>query len=265
MRLYLEFGGGLGDIFYQMFHGGGYRALRTLAPQDRALIALITHNPHARELFDHHPRVRQFDIRDLGYWTPGDDAAMRRRHGLPAQATRFPAGSGAPEFYPSTDDREWLDRLEGTASVIFSVSAGLPDRNVPAPLVEALIELALRHALQPVLVGRDYQRFDRREQRVGHPRALDLINRLTVPGVAVAVRRSAGVVCCHSAINILAWLLRIPQLLLYPQSVYEQHIARRDQWAFGIDFEECRHARFDSPDLLSTAEGFFRDIQPRGK
>ena len=34
MELYLEFGGGLGDIFYQMFHDGGYDALQTLTPQD---------------------------------------------------------------------------------------------------------------------------------------------------------------------------------------------------------------------------------------
>src|SRR4029077_16220968 len=57
MQLYLEFGGGLGDIFYQMFHDGGYGALQTLTSKDRALIVLITHNPHARELFDHHPRA----------------------------------------------------------------------------------------------------------------------------------------------------------------------------------------------------------------
>jgi hypothetical protein len=65
------------------------------------------------------------------------------------------------------------------------------------------------------------------------------------------------------AINMLAWVLRKPQLLLYPQSVYEWHIAPRVRWTFGIDFEECRHARFDSRDLLSNAEKFFRDIQPR--
>ena len=37
MELYLEFGGGLGDIFYQMFHDGGYDALQTLTPQDSAV------------------------------------------------------------------------------------------------------------------------------------------------------------------------------------------------------------------------------------
>jgi hypothetical protein len=245
-----------------MFQDGGYNALQTLTSQDRALIVLITHNPHVRELFDHHPRAGQLDVRDLGYWSLTDDTAMRRYHGLPRGAGGFPAG-GAPEFYPSSGDREWLDRLDGAAYVVFSISAGLRDRDVPTHLIEDLVELAVAHSLLPVLVGRNYQRFDRREQRVRHPGVLDLIDRLTVPGVAVAVRRSIGVVCCHSAINTLAWWLRKPQLLLYPQSVYERHIEPRDRWAFGIDFKECRHARFDTRDLLPIAQRFFKDIQPR--
>jgi hypothetical protein len=264
MELYLEFGGGLGDIFYQMFHDAGYGTLQALAPQDRALIVLITHNPYARELFDHHPRASQLDVRDLGYWPPSDDAVMRRRHGLPQGARGFPI-AGAPKFYPSRGDRQWLNRLDGTAYVVFSVSAGLPERDIPAELVERLVEVAIAHSLLPVIVGRNYSRFDRGEQHVQHRGVLNLIDRLTVPGVAEAVRRSLGVVCCHSAINMLAWLLRKPQLLLYPQFVYERHIAHRDQWAFGIDFEECRHGCFGSGDLLPTAERFFKDIQPRAR
>jgi hypothetical protein len=34
MELYPEYGGGLGDIFDQMCHDGGYDALQTLTPQD---------------------------------------------------------------------------------------------------------------------------------------------------------------------------------------------------------------------------------------
>jgi hypothetical protein len=67
--------------------------------------------------------------------------------------------------------------------------------------------------------------------------------------VAVAVRRSLGFVCCHTAIDMLAWLL-------HPQSVYDRRISRRD--CFGINFEECWHVRFDSRDLLPTAQRFFR-------
>jgi hypothetical protein len=42
------------------------------------------------------------------------------------------------------------------------------------------------------------------------------------------------------------------------------HLAPR-LLASGINFEERWHVRFDSRDLLPTAERFFRDIQPRGR
>jgi hypothetical protein len=29
---------------------------------------------------------------------------------------------------------------------------------------------------------------------------------------------------------------------------------------FGIDFPECRHALFDSPDVLPAGEQFFRNV-----
>ena len=74
------------------------------------------------------------------------------------------SGRAERRSYPSPGDREWLDRLDGADYVVFSVSAELPDRDVPAHLVE----LAVAHLLLPVLVGRHYPRLGRREQRVRH-------------------------------------------------------------------------------------------------
>jgi len=87
-----------------------------------------------------------------------------------------------------------------------------------------------------------------------------LIDRLSVPGVAHLLARAAALVCCHSALNILGWLLRKPQLLLYPETVRARHIAARDQWAFGVDFPECRHATFDDPGIGAIADELFGDI-----
>jgi hypothetical protein len=82
---------------------------------------------------------------------------MRRRHGLPRRPTGFSAAER--RRYPSPGDREWLDRLDGADYVVFSVSAELRDRDVPAHLVE----LAVAYLLLPVLVGRHYPRFGRLE------------------------------------------------------------------------------------------------------
>src|ERR1700752_572322 len=113
MALYLEYGGGVGDIFRSIFHEGGYCALAELGSGERATVVLITHNPHARELFDHHPRAGQLDIMTPGYWWATVDRAMRARLGLPRAPPQPPRPSHIPEFYPSAGDRVWLARLEG--------------------------------------------------------------------------------------------------------------------------------------------------------
>jgi hypothetical protein len=63
----MEFGGGLEDIFYQIYYDGACRALNVLGAQDRATVVLITHNPHVRKIFDSHPHSAQIELRDLGY------------------------------------------------------------------------------------------------------------------------------------------------------------------------------------------------------
>ncbi len=44
---------------------------------------------------------------------------------------------------------------------------------------------------------------------------------------------------------MLAWMERKPQLLLYPQSLYDTFIRPRTQWAIGVDYPETVHGLFD--------------------
>ncbi len=260
MNYYLEYGGGLGDVFYQMYQDGSYSVLDELGSDDRITVVLITHNPYVRELFDYHPKAKQIEVKDLGYWLPEQDLEMRKHHGLPLLKPPLPVSSKHVEFYPAPSDFPIIEQFCGKPYIVFSVSAGLPDRDVPMDLTKNLVREVRVRSLLPVFVGRNFNRFGRSEYRPEGDDLIDLIDKLTVPGVASVVQGAAGVVCCHSAISILSWLLRKPQLLLYPQSAYQQHIIHRDQWAFGIDFPECWHARFDNPDIKVVAKEFFDKI-----
>jgi Methyltransferase domain len=262
MDYYMEFGGGLGDIFYQIYIEGAYRMLDTLVPQDRARVVLISHNPYVHELFLWHPRGQQIEVRSFGYWLPEDDARMRREHDLPFGRPSYPVLDARVTFYPSTADLAVLDKLVTTNYVVFSVSAGLSDRNIPAETVEALATAAQSRDLLPVFVGRNYDRHGRREYVPAQEAGLNLIDQLSVPGVARLVERAAGLVCCHSAANILGWLMRKPQLLLYPEAVYHRHIAQRDQWSFGTDFPECYHASFNDLRVATMVDEFFSQLSP---
>ena len=56
---------------------------------------------------------------------------------------------------------------------------------------------------------------------------------------------------------MLGWHTRKPQFLMYPVSVIERHFVHRDQWSFGLQFQECFHECFEEAEWEIQAEGFF--------
>jgi ADP-heptose:LPS heptosyltransferase len=69
---------------------------------------------------------------------------------------------------------------------------------------------------------------------------------LTVPGVCRLLQQSSGLVTTHSSLNILAWYLRKPQLLLYPPHTAAAHFSPTSdpRWSFGRDYPETTHCPF---------------------
>ena len=137
-------------------------------------------------------------------------AAMRRRHGLPRRPAGFSAG-GAPEL--SVSGRSRMARSAGWSRLC----GVLCQRRVSGPRRPSASgrtrsrAFAAAHTGWPPLSARAARSPSRRAPSAHRTR------------VAVAMRRSLGFVCCHTAINMLSWLL-------YPQSVYDRHISRRDCW-----------------------------------
>jgi len=284
--LYLEYGGGLGDVLAQLFYKGSYNRLRDLGPEATAKVALVSHNPFVRELFEWHPKRAQIEVVECGYWH-GVEAEVAGRHkfGLPAAGALYRlVDRDRPkdlEFYPSAEDLAVLEELlksetrnpkpEGNPKseirspkiIVLALAAGLPDRNVPDDLAGGIVTRLVAAGYLPVLVGRTYERHGRSEEhrrRCPQWGAVDLVDRLSVPGVCRLVQTSVGMVTCHSALNLLGWHLRKPQLLLYPQSVWERHFERPDQWGFGLGFPETVHAEFS----LMTVDHVTRFLEQVG-
>lgn len=262
-HVYIEFGGGLGDIFNQLYTGHGYRFLETLGPGRTAHVGLVTHNPHAIELFRWHPQ-RQFitHLVHYGYWDCAQDGEFRLRHAIPppsrvAQLMSTEQQSAPIRFYPAPT--ESIDGLGHAVAV--SASAGLSDRTLPQPVLDAIVSQLLTAGWDVLLLGRSFNRHGRTEIRPSEPELIhcrDLIDQLSVPATAQVIQACAGLVTCHSALNILAWHLRKPQLLLYPESVEARHFRRPDQWSFGAKFPETFHGRFDADECAwRSATGLF--------
>lgn len=256
---YSELGGGLGDVFQMLYETGFTEALNHpdyLKPDDTITIAIISHNPHVAELFANHPKRSQMAILQLPYWTPEENESKRRQYNLPPfsdhpyqmRPTLWKLGPGEVQFYPSRFDALALANIEDAARgcplVVFSVSAGLKHRNFPGAITTSLLRNVEEAGFLPVLVGRRYERFDREEIVPEESCAVNALDLLTVPGVAQLVQKSAGVVCCHSSINMLASYERKPQLLLYDDATAERHFRQVDQWSFMQDFPEVTHGTF---------------------
>ncbi len=248
MHYNLEFGGGLGDVLDQCYHKGAYGVLDRLRPEDTATVHLVTHNPFARELFLHHPKATQITVLDHGYWQPGNDHGERLARKMPPAGmnAKLPTGPEVVTFYPNPESSVLLDSWIGKPYVVLSAGAGTADRSIPGLVLRRIVaEWSDLSTVPLVAVGRNYERTERTsEPFVDHQQVTQLVDQLDVPGVCKLIQHSAGLITCHSSMSILAWRLRLPNLLVYPKAVWEKHAPQGnpDHWMRGARYHETVHS-----------------------
>jgi len=259
MRHYV-FGGGVGDGINDIYRNDGYAALQGAPRTEKCRVSIISHNPAFKELFQHWPGGADMDVRQYEYWTPQQDQEMRRRHKFQRETPQKPRPDWAKfEFYNHPGDAEVLEELPDEY-VVFSVSAGMPDRSFPRGIVA---EVLMECGIDAVFVGRSYERNGREEaKRAMISRDISLIDRISLPATLNVVRdpRCKGVVCAHSSISMLAGWENKPQLLLYDEATRKRHFQTKDQWSwYAYERDNVFHATFDQ--WHSAAEKFFNHIQ----
>lgn len=216
MRLYVEFGGGLGDAFNTIYLTDRYTTLSRLSGEDRVTVAVISPNRFVKELFLWHPNAKQIDVRDFDQWPNSEDSERRALLGLPQACPPYKDREDPVVFYPSPGDEAVLASLPGRY-IIVSASAGGADRSIPQDILDATLSSCIDAKVPVVVVGRTAAtRHGKATSVPARPGVVSVIDRLSAPGTAVAVERSAGVICCHSSICLLAWRLEKPVFLLYP-------------------------------------------------
>lgn len=248
-----EFGAGLGDILTLVYNSDRYNCLEKMGPDERAMIVLMSHNPHAKELFLWHPNSKQFSIHDVGFWWPDQDREKRAEYNLPpAQPFHFVKQDSA-KFYPSPKDYEILSTLESFPFVVMNACAGGPDRNIPDAICEDISQAITgrgheEFGIRTVVVGRSYRLDKRRERKfVERGGLIDLTDKLSVPGTLELIARSRGAICCHSAMCLASWYVKKPTFLLYPKDVGTREFDKpAHQYTFGKDFPSTIHIDFGS-------------------
>lgn len=260
---YFQTGGGLGDILNDTYQWGDYAQMQAMRNPDEAIVSLVSHNPHVVELFQHWPEGPKLKVNyhayDDKFWNP----AFRARNRLPRLPVKLPRRSAPITFHSHPSDKDALDQLPDEY-VVFSVSAGQLERNVPDKIVSEISAMGDR---KTVFVGRDYERngwgnHHREEKFWTGYRSVTLINRLSIPATVNVIRdpRCKGVVTAHSAMCLVAGWEKKPTLLLYPEQVRRTHFLKPDTYSrHAINNTNAFHGTLDQWQPL--AEQFFTHIQ----
>jgi ADP-heptose:LPS heptosyltransferase len=243
----IEFGGGLGDVFKDIFHSDMYTQLECIPEGERVQIVLRSANPGLHDLFRWHPLYSQMDIVDIGAGDPWGPE-QREIFGIGEPLPKEPRNEKELNFYPSKDDLELLSGISHPY-VVFAISAGWPSVNIPLPIAEEAVDVAIKMGMKVVSVGRSYmnvmKNFTDGSHDIGAREELrlkerdgviDTIDRLSVPGVAVLVKNSAATFCCHSSLKSISWSFKKPMFCVY-------HEMKQREWTekagttWGRDFE----------------------------
>lgn len=259
---YIEFGGGIGDMINDIYRYDGYSSLQGMPTGSYAKVGLITHNPHAKELFQFWPGGHLLEVHDYGYWSPEEDAGYRAANAMPPKPKNVPRPEWAVFSFHNHPADEVVLRELPDEYIVFSVSAGTSDRNIPPLTLECIDFIAEYEDAPPaVFVGREYERAGKGEI-IPSTERLSFINRLSLPATFNVVKdpRCKGVVACHSAISLLAGWENKPQLLLYDEATQRRHFQKKDQWSWYVfDRQNVFHGTFDQ--WQDRAEQFFNHIQ----
>jgi SAM-dependent methyltransferase len=267
---YVEFGGGLGDIINQMFRTPNYRYFEGITEKTAAL--LITHNPYAAEIFRYHPRKELIEV-IMEPWVHPHEAEEKIRipllHEGYVRIMPSLTASSPVHIYPSSEDKQIIDTVvydnnspgerpvkQDHGYAVIHPYAGTRERDIPVDVVKSVINHVISmYNLKVVLVGRSYERIgvDRSEEKgdlfmeSGTPDSpvINLIDRLTVPGVIELVKNGSLFFGSHSSINIAAWHFNKPCVVLYDKATKERHFERTDEWSFGKDNCTTRHGLYE--------------------
>lgn len=253
---YLEWWGGLGDLFNHMYWLPCYRPLEQLGQNDKVFVFLSCHNPSAWEIFAWHRFASQITVCQVGYLPGFLDKNWRRNKGIPIEeglgACQHDKKPVSPVIhYPPEEEIPEIEKITRVGPyVVFSLTASTPNRDIPMQITEDALGRIISKGFQVVVTGRDY--VSNFEGAAPKPKGrevclkprdglIDMVNRLSVPSTAKLVEKAAGVLTCHAALCMLSWHMNRPTFLLMDQKTKDINFPPKQKfegYAFGANRPE---------------------------
>lgn len=238
---YHEYWGGLGDIVNHIYWLPCYQNLKWLESWERAFIVVSSHNPHAKELFLWHPKADQITICDIGFHCSFQDPNSRDPLSLRRDGCMHHWQFGPVEFHaPPSDDPALEVAAKLGQYVVFATGSAEKDKFVPENIVRDAAQRARASGMSIVTVGRNYiaSHFGltppakdwRAEFRLAPSTgAVDLIDKLSVPGVMKVIQGAAGIFTAHSACCMAAYHMKKPTFVLYNEFAKKTYLPKPGQ------------------------------------
>ncbi len=250
MTYHAEFNAGLGDIIIRAYQESKYMYLANLPFEHDADVVFWSDNPFSYELLEWCPARARLRLRQMEF-ERRLKPIFRKSVGLsPRDETHLvPASTEKPVWYPPVHEVNTIVPLMSKPFVVISAGAGSGARCFPKNMLDDIIASLARAGHVSVLVGRSYKNLWNRlePQPEKHSHVINLIDKLSVPGVLKLVGFSKGVVASHSAVYHAGIFENKPMLLLYPPSTVRYHIEAKTGYCHGMDFPTTVHTTF--PDL----------------
>lgn len=248
--------GGLGDVLHCLHTTDRYTGLMDLGPKDRRLVVLMSHNPHAQELFEWHPKRGQFDVLYLGYRAPWGPE-QRKANGIPEPMLSHSRWPVTPlDYYPGPADRAPLEDLGRRKYIAFCLTgSNNNNRDIPTGIADLAANVAIKMGYEVVVLGRTYRTnamhgnatvaWNHVEPQLKPRKGLiSMVDKLSVPGTLRAIAMADGVFCAHSALCLASWWVRRPVYVLYEHGYGQNLFAHSAGYTFGRDFPETRHGLY---------------------
>lgn len=249
---YYEYMGGLGDVILRLGSSPWYASLDRLAPNERAAVVLMCHNPNVAQLFEWHPKISQIEVYDFGFGGhaahPWEDPVWRAAHQMPAKDPCPPPHDGSQiNFYPAPSEVPVIAGFASDSFIVVCPTAGSVERTFPVHVADEIVDIAISSGFPVVEIGASY--YLSRQHGPLRPRAglCSLVDKLSVPGTIELIRKARGLVTAHSFTCLAAWQLRKPVFLLYPKwtrDVFDKHGVIG--YFFGANDPGTVHAEFSA-------------------
>lgn len=236
MRHFIQFTGGLGDVFIRSYACNCYEIIDNLEVDDTVDILSISHNPHILELFHNHPNSHKLRLHDAHHFYPEKrnfeteeefNYCVRSLYRLPNEQTWDTYKNPEP-FSPNPEDLKLYFPqfyakkpffLTNQNYIAIQPGAGhLGNRALSNPILNQLIALfrAYFHDYDIHVLFRNespHRSFLAQASRDNH---IHIHTNLDVAGSALVVKNARFFAGSHSAFLQLAWFEDIPTLVLYP-------------------------------------------------